>query len=463
MNITRILSVAGLALCAAGCFALADTPAAPANTPIAPVPPGVALRAATVRVIVVPDHRDWTYKLGEHALFAVTVTADNEPIDGVTVSYAVGPDLFPGEKKTAALPLAGMTVEGGTMAAPGFLRCIVTTQVAGNSYRGLATAAFAPEKIAPTQVEPADFDAFWAAGKADLDKVPVDARMTLLPEACTSAVDVYHVSFRTVGPKGPVSARIYGILCEPRTPGHYAAILKVPGAGVRPYSGDPELAARGAIVLEIGIHGIPVNLAKEVYDELGSGALNGYWLYNLDDRDRYYYRRVYLSCVRANDFLASRPNWDGKRLLVMGSSQGGQLTIATAALDPRVTGLSATHPAFCDVSAELHGRAGGWPHPFMPGPDGAVSTQATMAKITTASYYDIVNFARRVHVPGYYNWGYNDETCPPTAAFAVYNEITAPKTLGVTLELGHSYTAEQYDAISGWVTSFLGLRQAGPK
>ena len=458
MKINRTPALAILAFCAACGSALADAPSTPANTPIEPVPPGVALRAATVKVIVAPDHRDWTYKLGEHALFAVTVTADNEPIDAVTVSYTVGPDLFPGEKKTAALPLAGMTIDAGTMAAPGFLRCIVTTEFAGRSYRGLATAAFAPEKLAPTQVEPADFDAFWTAAKADLAKVPVDARMTLMPDACTSTVDVYHVSFRTVGPKGPNSARIYGILCEPRAPGRYAAILKVPGAGVRPYFGDPELASKGAIVLEIGIHGIPVNLAKEVYDELGAGALNGYWLYNLDDRDKYFYRRVYLSCIRANDFLTSRPNWDGKRLLVMGSSQGGQLTIATAALDPRVTGLSATHPAFCDVSGELHGRAGGWPHPFMPNPDGSASPQATPAKIATATYYDIANLARRVRVPGYYNWGYNDETCPPTAAFAVYNEITAPKTLGVTLELGHSYTPEQYDAISGWVTNFLGLK-----
>jgi cephalosporin-C deacetylase-like acetyl esterase len=458
MKMTQKLAIVGLALCIGSGVALADPPTGPAGPPIAPLPPGVTLRAATVRVAVAPDHRDWTYRLGEPALFNVTVTADNEPIDDVTVTYTVGPDMFPGEKKTAALPLAGIAINAGTMNQPGFLRCIVTAQVAGHSYRGLATAAFAPEKITTTQVEPADFDAFWAKGKAELETVPIDARMTLIPDACTSTVDVYQVSFRTVGPKGPFSARIYGILCEPRAPGHYPAILKVPGAGVRPYSGDPELAAKGAVVLEIGIHGIPVNLAKEVYDELGAGALSGYWLYNLDDRDRYYYRRVYLSCVRANDFLTSLPNWDGKRLLVMGASQGGQLTIATAALDPRVTGLSATHPAFCDVSGELHGRAGGWPHPFMPNPDGSPSAQATPAKITTATYYDIANFARRVHVPGYYNWGYNDETCPPTSAFAVYNEITAPKTLGVTLEMGHSYSVEQYDAISGWITNFLGLK-----
>ena len=232
----------------------------------------------------------------------------------------------------------------------------------------------------------------------------------------------------------------------------------MPGAGVRPYSGDTEMASKGAIVLEIGIHGIPVNMPKEVYDQVYAGALDGYWLFNFDDREHYYYRRVYLSCVRANDYLTSLPNWDGKGLVVMGASQGGQLSIVTAALDARVTGLSATHPAMCDVAAELHGRAGGWPHPFMPGPDGSPSAQATPAKILTATYYDTANFARRIKVPGYYNWGYNDEVCPPTAAYAAYNLITAPKTLGLTLELGHAYTPEQAEAINGWVTTFLGIK-----
>ena len=460
MRILRTLAAATLAALAPHLFAQ-SAPADP-DTPIAPLPAGASLRAATVRVIVAPDHRDWTYALGEPVHFRVSVTADNEPVDHVSVTYSVGPDMYPGEKRQVALPPEGLVVDGGTLAVPGFLRCIVTTQVGGHAYRGLATAAFAPEKIMPTQAEPADFDAFWAAGKAELAKVPMDARVTLLPESCTSSVDVYQVSFRVVGGGGTNPARIYGILCEPKAPGRYPAILKVPGAGVRPYFGDPELAARGAIVLEIGVHGIPVNMAKEVYDNLGAGALNGYWLFNLDDRDHYYYRRIYLGCVRANDFLVSRPSWDGKGLVVMGASQGGQLTIATAALDPRVTGLSATHPAFCDVTAELKGRAGGWPHPFKAEWDGTPSRQVSDAKIRTTGYYDTVNFARRLKVPGYYNWGYNDEVCPPTAAYAAYNSITAPKTLGLTLEMGHSYTTEQYDAIAGWVTRFLGIGAAKP-
>ena len=430
------------------------------QVPITPVPPQASLRAATVQVRVMPDHRDWTYQLGEAVRFKVTVTADNEPIDGVTIGYKVGPEMMAVAMISAAVPLEGLVIDGGTLAQPGFLRCSVTADVAGRSYHGAATAAFAPEKIVPTQTEPADFDAFWLSGKAELAKIPIEGRVTLLPDACTADVNVYHVSFRTVSPAWMlVPGRIFGILCEPKRLGRYPAVLKVPGAGVRPYFGDKALAARGVITLEIGVHGIPVNLPQEVYDQLFSGGLNGYWLFNLDDKEAYYYRRIYLSCVRANDFLATREMWDGKNLLVMGGSQGGQLSIVTAALDPQVTGLAATHPAYCDVSAELHGRAGGWPHLFQPDPNtGMPSPQATPAKIVSASYYDTVNFARRVKVPGYYTWGYNDDVCPPTSTYAAYNVITAPKELGLTLELAHDNSPEQAEAINAWVERFLGLK-----
>lgn len=450
------LSIAGLGLAAA----LLTASFATAATAIGPVPPHVNSRAATVQVRVAPDHRDWTYAPGEPVRFTVTVTADNTPIDDATVTYSVGPDMQPAERKSAAVPPTGLVIDGGTLAQPGFLRCKVSIDVAGKTYRGAATAAFAPEKIAALQTEPADFDAFWKSGKDELAGIPLDARLTLLPEASAGPVNVYHVSIRTVGPSWTaVPARVYGILCEPKKPGRYPAILKVPGAGVRPYSGDPDLAARGAIVLEIGIHGIPVNLPKETYDALGAGALLGYWSFNLDDRNAFYYRRVYLSCLRANDFLVSRESWDGKNLLVMGASQGGQLSIVAAALDPRVTALASTHPAFCDVEAALHGRAGGWPHPFQPdAATGKPSVHATDAKIATARYYDTVNFARRLKAPGFFTWGYNDEVCPPTSTFAAYNAVTAPKELTVMPEIGHQYPPEQWEAINAFVLRQLGLK-----
>ena len=432
---------------------------ASAAAPIAPVPPQANFRVAAVEVRVVLDHRDWTYRLGEVPKFRIHVVADEQPIDDAAVTYEIAPEMMPGEKKTAVVPPAGLVVEGGTMKEPGFLRCVVTADVAGKTYRGVATAAFEPEKVRAYAQEPADFEAFWKAQLEAVAKLPLEPTLTPLPEASTDKVNVYHVSFRTTGPSWMrTPARIYGILCEPVAPGKYPAILKVPGAGVRPYSGDKDLAERGAIVLEIGVHGIPVNLPQHVYDSLYAGALNGYWTFNSDNRETYYYHRIYVSCVRANDFLASRPNWDGKNLAVTGASQGGQLTIVTAALDPRVTALAAIHPAGCDFEGPLHGRAGGWPHPFRDWETGARSENATEKRIETLRYYDVVNFAKRLKVPGYYSWGYNDDVTPPTSVYAAVNVITAPKTIGLTLELGHSYNREQGDALRAWLGEVLGLK-----
>lgn len=426
--------------------------------PIKPVPPQADFRVAVARIVVAPDHTDWTYKPGEAVKFRVAVTADSTPIEGAAVDYAIGPEYQPMAWKTVAVPTGGLEIDGGTMQVPGFLRCKVKATIGGKVYVAMATAAFAPEKIEPFAKEPEDFDAFWAAGREALAKVPLQSRLTLMPELCTELVDTYHVRIRTIGEGWNGPAYVYGILNVPQKPGSYPAVLKVPGAGVRPYFGDAGLAGKGAIVLEIGIHGMPVNLPKEVYDTLLASALNGYWMFNMDDREAFYYRRVILSCIRSVDFLAAHPAWNGKDILVMGASQGGMLSIDTAALDSRITALQVTHPAFCDVTAPLHGRAGGWPHMFQPNDDGSQSRHATPAKILATAYYDTVNFARRVKVPGLYMWGYNDEACPPSSTHAAFNVITAPKTLAVELEQQHSYPDEQNLAIYAWVESQLGLK-----
>ncbi len=411
------------------------------------VPAPAESRIAITQIRVVPDRPGWTYQVGESVKFHVTVTWDEQPLAGAKVRVQVGPETLPGREFTAEVPAGGLEVDGGAMAEPGFIRCLVTADVGGRSYRGLATAAVAPEKIKPTQADPGDFDAFWAAGKEALAQVPLDATVTLVPEACTDKVNVYHVSYRTLGLIPSAKPRVFGTLCEPRAPGKYPALLFVPGAGVQSQPGLVDLAARGYITLQIGIHGIPMNLPADAYDRLGQGALTAYPFMFLDNRDQYYFRRVYLGCVRSNDFLVSRENWDGKNLFVTGRSQGGQLAIVTAGLDPRVTALAAVYPAYCDVTGYLHGRAGGWPHMFRQ--DNAV--HRTPEKIATTAYYDSVNFARRLKAPGLYLWGYNDEACPPTSMFAAYNVIGAPKRLVLALEMGHiRLPAEQADLIEAW-------------
>jgi cephalosporin-C deacetylase-like acetyl esterase len=413
-------------------------------------------RAGAVRVSVVPDRADWSYAIGAPARFHVTVTRDGHGLAGTPVKVACGPEQMPPLVEKAATATADrLVVDGGTMKEPGFLRCAVTTTVDGREYRSVGTAAYAPERIEPAVENPADFDAFWTGAKEALAKLPIDARLAPKPELSTGKVDVFHVSLQNVGSDARGTSRFYGILAVPKAEGRFPALMNPPGAGARPYRGLVDAAERGFITLQVGIHGIPVDLPGEVYEGLLAGAFNtgrGYAAFNLDDRDHYYYRRVYLGCLRANDFLVSHPKWDGKNLIVTGGSQGGALTITTAGLDPRVTALAPYYPALSDMAGYLKGRAGGWPHLFKDEKDG----HRIPAKVRTAAYYDVVNFARRVKAPGLYAWGWNDEVCPPTSMHAAYNVVTAPKQLLLAVETGHNTVPEETAKVDRWIDARVG-------
>ena len=402
-----------------------------------------------IKVAVSADHANWNYSIGEKVNFTITVTKNGSLVPNASVRYEIGPEKQdPTQKKSVIASTGIIKVDGGTLSKAGFLRCIAVAEVDGKEYRNLATAGFAPGNIQPTVENPADFDNFWEKAKEDLAKIPMDAKMTLMPERCTEKTNVYHVNLQNYR----LGSRLYGILCVPKIEGKYPALLQVPGAGVRAYGGDITTAEKGVITFQIGIHGVPVDMNPTVYTDLGSGPLSGYFNYNMDDKDRFYYKRVYLGCVRANDFLTSLPQYDGSNLAVTGGSQGGALSIITTALDSRVKSLGAFYPALSDVTGYLFDRAGGWPHYF----DKANrSANEKKDKISTLSYYDVVNFARRVKVPGYYSWGYNDETCPPTSMYAAYNVISAPKDLYLALDTGHWTYPEQGEKMSAWLLGRL--------
>lgn len=399
-----------------------------------------------IRVQVTPEHPNYLYKIGEKIKFNIVVLKNSMPVEGVEISYSISEDMMPAHKSNSlTLKSGGTNIEAGTMKQSGFLRCQVSAKYNGKEYKGLATVGVEPEKIFPVTQLPDDFLEFWEKEKQEVAKVPLDVRMTLVPERCTSELNVYHVSIQNLG----VGSRIYGMLSVPKAEGKYPAILKVPGAGVRGYNGDTENASKGYIVFEIGIHGIPVNLEGSVYWNLYEGALKQYYNINLDSRENYYYKRVYLGCVRAIDFINTLSQFDGKDIIAYGGSQGGALSIVTAALDQRVTGLVSFYPALCDMVGFLHGRAGGWPRMFQN------KEFDRPEKIRTAQYYDVVNFARHINVPGYYAFGYNDMVCPPTSISAALNVIEAPMKRVVTENTAHYVYPEQRKESWNWVDDFL--------
>lgn len=418
-------------------------------------PQGVSaqIKGNNIEVTVTPDHQDWNYKVGEKAKFVVNVRKSGTLLDQVKVSYEAGPVMYPSVKKETILK-DGKMAWTGEMKSPGFYRLKVTAHVGGKDYEGLCTAAFSPEQVKPYAQEPKDFDAFWTKTLAEARNNDLNPTRVLLPERCTKDVNVYEVSYVN----NRYGSKMYGILSVPVKEGKYPALLRVPGAGVRPYSGDTYTAPGKCIVLEIGVHGVPVTMEQKVYDNLHAGALDGYWDTNLENRDRNAYKRIVTGAVRGVDYIASLPEWNGKTVGVTGSSQGGFLSLAVAALDKRVTFLAAVHDAMCDYEAELHGVAGGWPHYFYnegKAPAAGKLDALTQARLEGARYYDGVNFAKRITVPGWYSFGYNDEVVPPTSAYGLYNTIKAPKTLSLYQMTGHYWYQEQWDEWQAFIVDHL--------
>lgn len=418
------------------------------------LPLSAQIMGNNIVVTITPDHKDWNYKAGETANFVVNVLKSGTLLNNAKVDIEAGPVMYPDAKKSVTLK-EGSIKWSGKMTTPGFYRITATAHVGGKDYQGLCTAAFSPEKLRPYCKEPKDFDEFWSKALSEARKNDLNPTRRLLPERCTKDENVYEVSYVNDN----ANSRMYGILSVPVKPGKYPALLRVPGAGVRPYSGDTYTAPGKCIVLEIGIHGIPVTMQQSIYDDLRNAALNNYWEVNLAEPNKNYYKRVVTGAVRGVDFIASLPEWDGKAIGVTGSSQGGFLSLATAALDKRITFLGVVHDAMCDFEAEMHDVGGGWPHYFYWDVKNGTNKELLNMKVEGARYYDGVNFARRVTQPGWYSFGYNDEVVPPTSSYSTYNIIKAPKTLSVYQMTGHYWYQEQWDEWQNFIRKQMGIEK----
>ena len=397
-----------------------------------------------VTVAVSPDHSDWLYTCGEKPKFSVSVTTSHCPVADAKIHYEISEDMLAPIKKGDMVLKDGTTVISGyTMKKAGFLRCRVWATVDGRKYEECATAGFDIDRIEPKTVMPDDFVEFWEKALAANRKIDMLPELMLVPEKCTSKVNVYSASFQSFR-KG---SRIYGTLCVPaKIEGKCPAILIVPGAGCRSRKGFYEEAEKGFVTFEVGIHGIPTVLPDEsLYTDLKNGSLIDYWFAGIDDKDNYFYKRVFLGCARAIDFLAELDFVDENHIGVTGGSQGGALTLTTAYLNPKVKCAAAFYPAMCDLTGYLHDQGNAWPYMFRN------KKLATPERLETVKYYDVVNFARRISVPVFFSFGYNDMVVCPTSVVGEYNSITSPKSRMVVPQSRHYTYPEQWKARSKWM------------
>ncbi len=380
--------------------------------------------------VTVPDHDDWLYRAGEKARVEVQLYKYGIPQDA-TVNYEIADDMLAADRKGEVIMKHGRAViDMGTRNTPGFRDLRLSAVVDGKKYVHHVKVGFSVDEIRPFTREPADFIDFWNRNIEDMRAVPLSYTKEKAEEYCTDKIDCYLLKIRL----NKQNQSVYAYLFYPKNAqkGSCPVVLCPPGAGIKTIK-EPlrhkYYAENGFIRMEMEIHGLDPRLPKETFDDITkafNGRENGYLYNGLQDPDRYYMKRVYLSLIRCLDLLTALPEWDGRNLIVQGGSQGGALAIVAAGLDRRVTQCIVNHPALSDMAAYSAGRTGGYPH------FNKVDGMFTDRNMRTMAYYDVVNFARHVTADVYMTWGYNDNTCPPTTSYAVWNTFTCPKEALIT-------------------------------
>lgn len=404
---------------------------------------GVARAAETTAkpaatVMVTADRASAIYGRGESVTYWVTVSESGRPAEG-EVEWLLTKDGAQTLGTGRARLQAGKASVTGRLDEPGFMQCRATFTSGKDKVTALGGAGIEPERIKPRAPPPKDFDAFWAEKKKQLAAVPMNPRLTPV-KSPREGIETFDLQADSVG--APVS----GYYARPAgaKPKSLPAILTVHGAGVRSssLSGAAGWAKDGTIALDINAHGLPNGKPDAFYNELAAGKLKDYRVAGRESRDTIYFLGMMLRLVRALDFLAAQPEWDGKTLVVSGSSQGGFQAIAAAGLDRRVTFFAAGVPAGCDHTGFLAGRISGWPK-FVP----TAEKTPPAAVVEAVKYFDCVNFATRAKAPGIFTVGFIDTTCPPSSVYAAYNALPSKKEIFHDIAAGHVNTPAAREAM----------------
>jgi cephalosporin-C deacetylase len=288
-------------------------------------------------------------------------------------------------------------------------------------------AAVAPEKLQPSAARPADFDDFWKSKIKMLEAIPPNPVLTP-SDSGRSGIEYATIQLDHIN-----GTHVYGQIAKPARGGKFPGLVIFQWASP-PYPLQKEWvtdrAAEGWLALNIEPHDVLPDQPPSYYKALPE-ALKNYQSIGNDNRDKCYFLQMYLADYRAVEYLASRPDWDGKTLIVRGISMGGQQSLCVAGLNRKVTGVIVDEPSGCDSNGPLHGRASGYPN-----------WPANNPKIMeTALYFDAVNFASLIKVPSLVAMGFVDTVAPPVGIWTAFNQIEAPKEAVPMIDSPHNYLA----------------------
>ena len=305
-----------------------------------------------------------------------------------------------------------------------------------------------PEKFEPVTKHPADFESFWEKEKSTLRAVAIKTQIKAVPgtEAGFQCFDV------EINCTGPQPARGYFARPASAKEKTLPIVVYFHAAGVNASwcRSEPDNAIRfarmgnGALSFDLNAHGMKNGQPDEYYNQLNEGDLKNYSNYRLDNLNDIYFRGMYLRIIRTLDFLTSQPEWDGKRILVIGESQGGGQALAAAGLDHRVTAVVATVPAMCDWGGFIIGRKDSWPYPYS-------SPCNKDQMLNTLPYFDVAHLLKGSKATLVTEIGLIDQSCLSTAVYAAINQAAGPKITFNVPYRAHHLTQEAYREL--WLKS----------
>ncbi|MEU1415461.1 acetylxylan esterase [Streptomyces sp. NPDC005731] len=267
-------------------------------------------------------------------------------------------------------------------------------------------------------VEPSDFDAFWAKTLQEAREHDLDARFEPVDTGLRT-VQVHDVTFAGFG-----GHPVKGWLTVPSSvDGPLPTVVEFIG-----YGGGRALPHTHLLWASAGFAHFVMDTrgqgsawgGGDTPDPVGSApAFPGFMTRGIDDPETYYYRRLFTDGVRAVEAARSHPLTDASRTAVLGTSQGGGITIAVGGLVPDLVAVAPDVPFLCDFprATKLTDR-----NPYREiGNYLKTHRGRTERVMRTLSYFDGVRFAARGRAPALFSAALEDETCPPSTVFAAFN------------------------------------------
>jgi len=290
-----------------------------------------------------------------------------------------------------------------------------------------------------TNPRPADFDEFWDKALAEMNAV--DPKVELVPAAFqTPYAQCSHMYFTGVG-----GARVHAKLLQPKNANKpHPAVLMFHG-----YSSDSNdwsyklgFVAQGFVVAALDSRG-QGGLSEDAGGVIGN-TLHGHIIRGLADAlagrpEKLLFRQNFLDAAELARIILAMPEVDARRVCATGWSQGGGLTVACAALEPRICKAAPVYPFLSDYqrvwemdqARDAYAELRDYFRHFDP----QHSREAEVFR--QLGYIDIQHLAARIRAKVLWGSGLADTICPPSSQFAAYNKITSPKQMAVFPDFGH--------------------------